>query len=389
MQDIDQAVENLLRVSDNDNIQVEPTSRAGYSDLNLLHTPSFPLSASAGLNNSGSKSQGWQQYFGSLTVNNIAGVNDIFNTFYSWNNLNNDKDSQDSLSLSYSVPLGYWLFDASYYQSSYEKTIGGMYGNYFTDGESQRRSLRVSRMLTRNATGKTSAYMKLEHRDNYNGMEHTQIDVSSKKYSSLSLGTNYVGALMNGWFYADIGATAGVPWFGAAWKNDPDLQGFELDYVKINGITSWTRPLLQFNRIGLTYEMGAGFQYTPNVLVIDVKMSLGDEFTVRGFKDDSLMVDNGGYISNTLQLPVSIGIYGVNQLTPFIGYDFGFAKDNCPKDVNICDSQFMMGASAGIKATGRFFNSYVLAGWPVKKPESMQHTNIDNTVVYYKMEVNF
>ena len=76
--------------------------------------PAFPLSVTAGLNNSGFKADGWQQYYGSGTAKNIAGINDIFNVYYSWNNLKNNQDNQDSWSTSYSIPLGYWSFDALY-----------------------------------------------------------------------------------------------------------------------------------------------------------------------------------------------------------------------------------------------------------------------------------
>lgn len=78
------------------------------------------------------------------------------------------------------MPLGYWGFDTSYYKSEYEKGIDGGFGIYDSDGTSERASLRISRMLMRGATGKTSARMKVERRDNYNGIENARIDVSSK-----------------------------------------------------------------------------------------------------------------------------------------------------------------------------------------------------------------
>lgn len=389
MQDIDQMVENLLRVSSKDNIEIQPSVLNSYSDLNLLHEPEFPLSFATGLNNSGYKADGWQQYYSSVTAKNIAGINDIFNAYYSWNNLINGQDSQDAWSLSYSAPLGYWLFDAFYYKSSYDKTLAGYNANYASEGDSDRASLRVSRMLGRNATGKTSWWAKVERRSSTNSIENQRIDVSSKTYTAISSGATWVGSLMNGWFYGDLGVTAAVPWFGSAWKNDADLKGFDLDYVKYNGIASWTRPLFQAGRLGGVYELNAGLQYTPHVLVSDAKLTLGDEFTVRGFKDDSLLVDSGGWIANTLQFPFDIGVGGIYQLIPYLGYDLGFAKNNCPKAVNECDSQFMMGGSVGLKATGSHFSTYILAGWPIKKPDSLEENTVDSTVVYYKMEVNF
>jgi hemolysin activation/secretion protein len=41
MQDVDQMVENLLRVYPNDNIEIQPSVINSYSDLNLLHVPAF------------------------------------------------------------------------------------------------------------------------------------------------------------------------------------------------------------------------------------------------------------------------------------------------------------------------------------------------------------
>jgi hemolysin activation/secretion protein len=114
----------------------------------------------------------------------------------------------------------------------------------------------------------------------------------------------------------------------------------------------------------MTYELNSGFQYTPDVLVSDAKVIIGDEYTVRGFKDDNVMSDSGAWIANSLQL-FDIGLAGIYQLTPYIGYDVGFTKDNCPKGVNVCDSQFMMGASVALKPLAAI-SSYVMAGWPVK-----------------------
>lgn len=389
MQDVDQAVENLMRVSSGDNLQIKPSINDAQSDLNLILNPSFPVSLSAGINNSGSESEGWQQYYSSATFKNIAGLNDIFNAYYSWNNLNNHDDEKKAWSLSYSVPLGYWTLDLSGYYSNYDQTIDGGYGNYSSEGNSERKSLRISRMMTRNATGKTSFWAKVEKRENYSAFEHKQIDVSSKNYTNISSGITYIGSLMGGWFYGDLGVMTGTPWFGAAWKNDRDLDGFDLNYIKYNGMASWTRPLFQFGRLSGSYELNTGFQYSPDVLVSDAKATLGDEFTVRGFKDDALQVDSGAWIGNTLNLPFNINFAGVSQLIPFMGYDFGFARDNCPEGVDTCDTQFMMGAAVGIKTTGSYFSSSLSSGWPVRKPNSMSNREIDNTVVYYKMDVNF
>ncbi|UIA87602.1 ShlB/FhaC/HecB family hemolysin secretion/activation protein [Erwinia tracheiphila] len=391
MSDIDQGMDNLLRVSPGDRLQIVPTENSGHSLINHYGGPVFPLSVHTGINNSGSRAAGWHQYYLNTSLRNVLGLNDSIGYYYSYNDLDADTDSQSAKSFSFSMPLGYWSFDANYHKSQYFKVIGGNFGGYASDGQSERLSFKVSRTLFRNADGKFTGYAKIEKRKNENNIFGFPIDISSKDYSNLNMGIAWVGSMAGGWTYIDLSMTAGVSWFNSAWKQDSDLEGFDLDYKKYNGMLSWSKRIAAFEngRVGLDYELNSGFQYTNDVLVSDARYSMGDEFSVRGFKEDIVSAERALWISNTLKMPFVINYARIYQISPFTGLDIGIAQKNCPSSVSGCDRDYMSGAAVGVKASGKDFSGSLTSAWPVKRPASLSHRKIDNQTLYFNLDVGF
>lgn len=367
MADIDQAVDNLLKGGGNDKIQIVPSDELGSSVLDVTTTEPRMLSFGVGVNNSGREVEGWNQYSASLGVNNLLGLNDTLSTYYAQQDFKDADNLQQIGSINYSLPIGYWTLDASWYGSRYEKAIDGMFGRYFTEGSSQRYNLKLSRMLHRDAQGKTSGYVKFGVRKNENAVEGQLQGTASKTYSEIGAGVTHVGTLFGGWVYGDLGISAGVPWMGGAWRDDPDLVRFDTNYTKVNGLVSWTRPF-RIAGIDLQYELGTGFQYSENTMVNDARMSIGDEYTVRGFKDSVFYGDSGAYFSNTLSLPIRASALGGMQVTPFIGYDAGYVKKNGPDS----KAEYVMGAAVGLRFASKYVTSSLSYGWPIVSPSQDQ-----------------
>ncbi|RZT42933.1 ShlB/FhaC/HecB family hemolysin secretion/activation protein [Cupriavidus agavae] len=367
MGDIDQAVDNLMKAGSQDVIRIVPDVEAGKSTLDVVTAPPKRFNLGVGMNNSGRESEGWNQYSGSLGINNLTGLNDTLSTYYAQQDFKDSRNLQQIGSVSYSLPIGKWNFDASWYGSRYEKITGGVLGDYLSEGSSQRYNARLSRLLMRDADGKTSAYVKLGVKDNANSVAGFDLGVSSKMYSELGFGLSHVGKLGGGWVYGDLSLTAGVPWFGATWRDDPDMRHFDPDFVKVNGSLTWSRPF----RIGsaeFQYEAGGGFQYSENRMVNDAQLSLGDEYTVRGFKDTAFYGDSGAWISNTLRMPLRANVLGGIELAPFVGYDVGFVNKNQPG----ARPEYLMGAAVGLRFSGKYFTSSLSYGWPLMSPGSTQ-----------------
>ena len=387
--DIDQALDNLLRISYGTKIKIIPDDEEGYSNLNFSGMEYDILNLGLKLNNSGRKESGWNQYSGTMGLNNFIGFNDILSFYYGYNDLKQKSDSQKSWSLSYSIPVGYWSFDTSYYRSEYKKIIGGNFGGYNSDGNSERYSNRINRVLFRNNNHKLSAYTSIDVKNNLNRIHELVIDVSSKRYSNITFGINDVTTIWGGGTYWDLSLTKGTPWFGSAWVNDPDLLGFDIDFHKINGLLSWSKKIHQFDIFSVNYDLTASFQYSKDVLVSDQNISIGDEYSVRGFKEDSISGNKGGYISNTVKFPVYINKFSGVSIVPFVGYDVGYVKNNCSKYVNSCEGEFISGGSVGLKLNQKYLSSSLSAGWPITKPKSLRNRDVDNIAIYYRVGLNF
>ena len=388
---IDQALDNIMRVSPSDRLQIMPTDRTGMSEIDHISKSIIPISIHAGMNNSGYKESGWGQYYLSSSLKNAIGINDILNYYYSYNDLHNKKDKQSSKSISYSFPVGYWAADLSYYKSQYNKIISGLYNSgYKTDGSSERFSLKLSRVLYRNKSGKFTSYVKVEHRKNENNIMDTPISVSSKNYSSATAGLTWVGPLINGWGYSDLSITTGRPWFNSAWKNDPDLKGFDVNYNKINGVINWNKNIAEVipGRLSIDYDLNGAFQYTNDQLVSDAKYSIGDEYTVRGFKESSVSAERAAWISNTIRMPITVNYATLYRVSPFIGVDFGMARKNC-LSTSLCPKDYLSGAATGIKFNSKYFNGSFGAGWPMKKPKSLENSKVDHYTVYFNFDLGF
>nr|WP_315592514.1 ShlB/FhaC/HecB family hemolysin secretion/activation protein [uncultured Cupriavidus sp.] len=367
MRDVDQAVENLMKAGGNDIVRIVPDVEAGTSTLDVVTSDPKRVVLGAGINNSGRREDGWNQYSGTLGVNNLLGLNDTLTTYYAQQDFIKPDNLQQIGSINYSIPIGNWAIDGSWYGSRYERMIGGRFGSYLSEGSSQRYNARLSRLLKRDAAGKTSAYVKLGVRDNANSIEGTAVGISSKTYSELGVGLSHVGAVGGGWAYGDLSISAGVPWFGAAWRDDPELARFDTDYIKVNGAVTWSRPF-KVGKADLQYELGAGFQLSENSMINDAQLSIGDEYTVRGFKDVAFYGDSGAWISNTVRLPLRANLLGGIELAPFIGYDVGFVNSN----KKATDPEYLVGAAVGLRFSGKHFTSSLSFGWPLVVPGQSQ-----------------
>ncbi|MEC4982905.1 MAG: ShlB/FhaC/HecB family hemolysin secretion/activation protein [Oscillatoria sp. PMC 1068.18] len=132
----------------------------------------------------------------------------------------------------------------------------------------------------------------------------------------------------------------GVDWFGATENNDaPDSNFFAW-----RGQAQWIRQLGNENTILLTR---GNVQIAAQELLGLERFGLGGLGSVRGYRQDALLTDNGAFGSLEIWLPVGIipESLGVLQLTPFV--DLGAAW-NSNSDVNI-ENNFLVSTGIGLQ----------------------------------------
>ncbi|AYA09066.1 ShlB/FhaC/HecB family hemolysin secretion/activation protein [Rahnella aquatilis] len=375
LRDIEQGMEQINRLR-NDPVQIEilPGKKSGYSIVNLTASPEFPLSFSLNFDNSGQKSTGTGQSGGSLTANNVLGIADKW--FVSGGRSSDFSSTHDAQNVQagLSIPYGYNLFDYSYSWSNYLSTIDNNGFGWASTGDSISHRFTTSRVLFRDGDIKTGASIGLTHQISNNYLNDVLLDSSSRKLTSLLFGLNHTQKIFGGVATFNPTFSHGVSWLGAEddnGKND-DLPKAGFKKWSLNG--SFQLPVAE-DLWWLTSVYG---QWSPDRLYGSERLTIGGESSVRGFKEQYLSGDNGGYWRNELNyrlftLPL------IGQVSSVVALDGGWLqKDN--KDP--WASGTLWGAAVGLSTTNRHYSSQFTVGTPLQYPDWLAP---DHLSIYYRI----
>lgn len=379
LRDIEQGMEQLNRVRQRPvEIEILPGDRQGYSVVNLTATPEFPLSGSVSFDNSGQKSTGTGQLTGALYGNNLLGLADKW--FISGgrsSDFSNSRDAQN-FAAGVSIPYGYGLLDYSCSWSNYLSTIDNNGYLWRSTGDTETHRLTGSWVLFRNGDIKTGVSAGITHRINRNYLDDVLLATSSRKLSSVSLGINHTQKIASGVATLNPTFTQGVPWLGAEDDNDKqgDVPKAEFRKWSLNG--SFQRPVAD----KLWWLTSVYFQWSPDRLYGSERLTLGGETSVRGFKEQYISGDNGGYWRNELNWSL-FTLPWVGDVGVLAAIDGGWLKKD---GQDRYASGTLWGTALGLTATNRGYSSQFTVGTPVDYPDWLAP---DHLVIYYRFSAAF
>lgn len=379
LRDIEQGMEQINRLRATPvEIEILPGSEPGYSRVNLRARPEFPLSGSVSLDNSGQKNTGTGQISGSLSGNNLLGLADKW--FISGgrsSDFSSIKDAQN-FAAGVSLPYGYSLIDYSYSWSNYLNTIDNGGFPWRSTGNSETHRLTDTWVLFRNGDIKTALVAGVTHRINRNYLDDSLLAASSRKLSSLMMGVNHTQKVLSGVATFNPAFTWGVPWFGA--EDDSakhgDVPKAEFRKATLNG--SYQRPLTD----SLWWLTSVYAQWSPDRLYGSERLSIGGESSVRGFKEQYISGDNGGYWRNELNQTLFVLPF-IGQVSALAALDGGWLERD-KYDPNA--SGTLWGVAVGLSGSGAFYSSQFTVGLPVKYPDWLAP---DRVSVYYRLAIAF
>jgi len=379
LRDIEQGMEQLNRVRKTPvEIEILPGDQQGYSVVNLTATPEFPLAGSVSFDNSGQKSTGTGQLSGALYGNNLLGLADKW--FISGGRSSDFSNSGDAQNFAagVSIPYGYGLLDYSYSWSNYLSTIDN--NGYFwrSTGDTETHRLNGSWVLFRNGDIKTGVSAGITHRINHNYLNDVLLDTSSRKLSSFSLGINHTQKVASGVATFNPAFTQGVPWLGAEDDNDKhgDVPKAEFRKWSVNG--SFQRPVAD----KLWWLTSVYFQWSPDRLYGSERLTLGGETSVRGYKEQYISGDNGGYWRNELNWSL-FTLPWVGDVGLLAAVDGGWLKKD---GFDRYASGTLWGAAMGLTTVNRWVTSQFTVGTPVNYPDWLAP---DHLTIYYRVSVAF
>ncbi|MBV8043052.1 ShlB/FhaC/HecB family hemolysin secretion/activation protein [Pluralibacter sp.] len=379
LRDIEQGMEQINRIRKTPvEIEIQPGDSQGWSIVNLTAKPEFPLSATLSFDNSGQKVTGVGQISGSLVGNNLLGLADQW--FVSGGRSSDFATAKDAQNFAagVSVPWGYSLFDYSYSWNNYLATIDNNGYLWRSRGDTQTQRVNFSHVLFRNGDIKTGMSLGVNQRINRNYLNDVKLESSSRTLTSLLFGINHTQKTFGGVATFNPTFSRGVPWLGA--QNDDGNPGDlpKAQFRKWSLNASFQRPLAE-KLWWLTSVYG---QWSPDRLYGSERVTLGGESSVRGFKEQSISGDNGGYWRNELNytlftLPV------IGQVSSVVALDGGWLQSD-PLDRQ--SSGTLWGAAVGLNTANRWVSTQFTVGTPLAYPDWL---GPDHVSVYYRVAVAF
>ncbi|MCP9267497.1 ShlB/FhaC/HecB family hemolysin secretion/activation protein [Xenorhabdus sp. XENO-1] len=381
LRDIEQGLDQLNRLSSQKiEIDIQPSEKSEYSDVVLKKVSKKWLNIGSELelelDNSGQKSTGETQLGTTLKLDNLLHLADLWTVSF-----NKDTDFSNSHKSSYllsevTIPYGYWLLG---YQYSWNKSVQNININLGNidfvlpyEGKGQSHTLKINRTLYRDGKQKLAFNTNITRRETENSIGGYKLATQSSILSTINLGFNYSSFLLGGYFSFNPSVTKGLHIFDAkkdnpSFKNEPRSQ-----FHKFSASSSYFKFLTN----NIYYLTSAYGQYSPYHLYSSERVSLGGQYSIRGFKESNIVGNIGGYWRNELNWQVAtLPLLGDFSLKGSL--DTGWIKNETHR---ISEGGNLTGVSFGMFLSNNFTNHSITVGKPLKYPN---HLKPDNCVVYW------
>jgi hemolysin activation/secretion protein len=370
LRDIEQALENFKRVPTADaDIQIEEPKASGtalaepgQSDLVIGYRQPFPFRVSAFADDSGSRGTGKYQGGVTLSYDNWLTLSDLF-----YLSLNNNLGSvaggrgTSGKTVHYSIPFGYWLLGATANASQYFQTVAGINQNYIYRGTSANADIKLSRLMYRDASRKTTVAVKTFQRKSNNFIDDTEVQVQRRVVGGWELSASHRQFVGRGTFDASVAYKRGTGAFGALAAPE-DAFGEGTSRFRLTTADASLSLPFQFGSKELRYLAVWRSQYNHTRLVPQDRFAIGGRYTVRGFDgESSLSAERGWLLRNEWS-----GGWGETGREVYVGVDYGEVGGPSSE---LLVGKHLAGAVIGLRGNVQKFHYDVFAGTPLRKPD--------------------
>lgn len=362
LRDLEQGLEQMKRIPSQDvNLQLAPGDNPGESIVAINVNQEKPWKLIFSLDDSGSKATGKLQLSETFSLDNLLGMNDLFNISLNSNAEKEDRHGTRGNSFYYSFPQGYWTYTLTNSTYKYHQLIETNGVSFTSSGESYNSEIKAEKLIYRDQRQKSNLAFSLIKTLNRSFIDDTEIDVQRHKTSAAKLAMSH--RQYNGQAVIDytVAYKRGVPWFGA--QTDPSETSSDQPTTHYN-IWTLDASLMTPVHIGkgnARYSANLRGQYTKDILLGSDFFSIGNRYTVRGFDgEETLASENGWYLRNELILPTA---QSGQEL--YIGLDFGQIAG---PSAGLLDGKNLVGSTLGVRGSLSSAQYDVFLGIPIKKP---------------------
>lgn len=365
LRDVEQALENFRRVPTVEaDIQITPAegddARPGYSDLVILwRQRSPPVRFSVSLDDAGSRSTGKLQGAATLSLDSPLSWNDLFYINVSHDIFNASGKGTRGYTTHYGVPWGYWTLSTTISGYRYHQTVAGYSQNYVYSGTSNNAEMRLSRLVYRDASRKTSLYGRGWMRRSRNFIDDTEIGVQRRRTGGWELGLTHREYLGESTFDAGLALRHGTGAFKAMAAPEEEF-GEGTSRMKV--ITTDAQLMIPFRAGSLRARYIGNWraQWDRSPLVPQDHFSIGGRYTVRGFDGELTLTGERGWVWRN-----EIGLQLGNAQELYFGADYGHVSGPSTRWLL---GRNLAGAVIGLRGGAAGFWWDLFAGTPLSRP---------------------
>lgn len=361
LRDIEQGMEQINRLRTTPvQIEIIPSTQPGYSIVNLTSTPEFPLTLGLNMDNSGQRSTGVGQLFGSLVGNDLLGVADRWFVSGGRSSAFSDWRDAQNFQAGVSVPYGYGLLDYSYSWSNYHSRFNANSFDWYSNGDNISNRLSGSWVLFRNGEIKTGVQLGLNHYVSHNWLNETLLQSSSRKLTSLQIGFNHTQKIAGGVATLNPMLSRGMPWFDAESDKGKSDDFPKAEFRKWSVSSSYQRPVTQ----KMWWLSSFYAQWSSDRLYGSERLTIGGENSVRGYKEQYLSGDVGGYLRNELNYSL-FTLPAIGEVSTTLALDGGWLQSD-KQDRYAAGT--LWGSSLGLGTRNAHVSTQLSLGIPVSYP---------------------
>jgi len=227
---------------------------------------------------------------------------------------------------------------------------------------------RVSKVVMRNQTNKFTLAASFDYKSANNFLANQLIQVSSYKTTVVQLDATHVWLQRWGGLTTTYSYYRGTDWFGARKDGFFGAQTGSQGQARLQFVKHSLDVALDYRFPDNSYRVTsrAYLQRTLDALFDNDKLSIGGDYTVRGYPDGSLYGNNAWYVRNDLtkSWAVNISPAMLQSVSLFAGYDYGHVR--CETD-NPLSCGNIYSVAGGLRTQGGHLTSALTVGWPLKK----------------------
>ena len=357
LRDVEQGLEQMNRLSGwNAKIQIAPGTDTGTSTV-IIEQPETPvLHGELGIDNFGSVTTGRTEAHTTLGWDDALGLLDSWTAEYQRNIVApGPSHFSTAASLDFSIPYGYWTVVAGFHYSDYHYNIVGLTQSFAVSGMTERFTASLNRVLSRSQTGKTSLELGYELKREKSFLQSVEIKTQSQDLAAADLRLSHTEALFGGAWYSTWGLKRGFGGFGTSLDGQGPVvsTGPHAQYVKFSYDLNGYQPIDLFGQAA-NWNPTLHLETSHPTLFGSERLDIGSLYTVRGFRDLSVIGERGGYLRNDLvfALPETDNPL-LKELVPrselYVGLDGGVAEAAHKPSAT---SGGIAGAAAGIRGNG-------------------------------------